>query len=208
MKRCTLCVALAGSALALGSLALLAGAGSTAAQPAAASNAPAGAFNVDAVHSSVIFRCVRANGAPFYGRFNEISGFFTIDEANPANSRLEVTIPAASVDTNNQGRDRHLRNADFFSAEEFPNLTFKSTKWESAGADAWTVTGDLTARGVTKPVTVTVKKTGTGPARRGGTMFGADVTFTIKRTDFGISYQPQALSDEVQLMIGLEGTKQ
>ena len=83
-------------------------------------------FNVDAVHSSVVFSVSYADAAPFFGRFNTIGGSFFLDEANAAASSVEIRLDPASVDSNNQGRDRHLRNADFFNVGEFNTLAFKS----------------------------------------------------------------------------------
>lgn len=167
----------------------------------------AGAFTVDSVHSSVVFKAQRVNGAPFYGTFRKIEGSFTIDAANPSASVIDVTIPVESIDSNNPGRDKHLKNSDFFSAAEHPTLTFKSKSFTKKSDTEWEVAGELTARGVTKPVTIKAIQTGTGPARGGGTMVGLDVTFTIKRSEFGINYGPQALADEVAIMVGLEGVK-
>jgi polyisoprenoid-binding protein YceI len=178
------------------------------AQPATA-QAPAatGAFAVDGVHSSVIFRAQRSIGAPFYGRFNKLDGSFLIDEANLSTSFIDVTIPADSVDSNNQNRDRHLKSADFFSAEEFPTLSFKSKSVAKTGDKTFAVTGDLTFRGKTKEIVVTAKQTGTGDARGGGTAIGYDVAFSFKRADFGMTYMPDALADEIQIMVGLEGVR-
>jgi len=176
---------------------------------AVAEDAPAakGPFAVDGVHSSVVFKIQRSGGAPFYGRFNKLEGSFLFDDADLAKSMIDVTVPTDSVDSNNQGRDRHLKSADFFSAEEFPKMTFKSNSFAKASDKTYTVNGNLTFRGVTKPVTVTVRETGTGPARGGGTAFGADASFTFKRSDFGMSYMPDSLGDEVIVMVGLEGKR-
>jgi polyisoprenoid-binding protein YceI len=180
---------------------------STAPAAAAAAAVSEGAFAVDAVHTSVVFRVQRVNGAPFYGRFDQISGSFSVEGSDGASGSLDITIPVTSVNSNNGNRDKHLRNADFFSAEEFPTATFKSTKFTAAGDKEWDVAGDLTIRGTTRPITARVKQTGTGPARGGGTMLGLDVQFKINRSEFGVNYGLQALGDEVQVMIGLEGVQ-
>lgn len=174
---------------------------------AAAAAVADGAFAVDGVHTSTVFRIQRINGAPFYGRFDQISGSFNLDASDAAKNSLDITIPVTSVNSNNDNRDKHLRNADFFSAEEFPNATFKATKFTAVGDKEWDVAGDLTIRGTTKPVTARIKQTGTGPARGGGTMLGLDVQLKINRSEFGINYGMQALADEVHLMIGLEGVR-
>jgi polyisoprenoid-binding protein YceI len=186
--------------------ALLGGAGLVQ-QGGSAPAVPEGTFRVDAVHSSVIFRIQRTTGAPFYGRFDQISGHFLLDGADLAKSVVDVSIPTASVNSNNSGRDKHLRSQDFFSAEEYPAMTFKSTSVKKSGDNAFEVSGNLTFRGQTKPLTFTAKQTGTGPARGGGTMIGYDLQFTIKRSDFGVTKYAESLGDDVTLMIGLEGVK-
>ncbi|MDX2018504.1 MAG: YceI family protein [Planctomycetota bacterium] len=189
---------------ALGGAAAIMGAAGRAPQPAAAAASADGAFKVDAVHSSVAFRIQRVNGAPFYGTFRQLSGEFNFEGANPSAS---FTIPVESIDSNNEGRDKHLKSPDFFSSKEFPNLTFKSTSIKKTGENTFELAGELTVRGTTKPITAKATQTGTGPARGGGTMIGYDVQFTIKRAEFGITYGPQALGDEVTVMVGLEGKR-
>lgn len=169
--------------------------------------AKAGAYKVDGVHSSVIFKCQRTSGAPFYGMMKKIEGSFLIDAEKLDSSFVEVTIPTNSIDSNNDGRNRHLLSADFFSAEEFPNLTFKSKSVTKTGEKTFEVAGDITVRGTTKPVTITMKETGSGPTRGGGTAIGYDVSFTIKRADFGVNYGEGALGENITIMAGLEGVR-
>lgn len=177
----------------------------TDASPAATAPAMADAFTVDAVHSSVVFRVKHQNVAYFYGRFNKVSGSFNLDEANPAASSLDITIDAESVDTANEGRDKHLRTADFFSAKEFPTVTFKSTSAESKGEKQYLVKGDLTFRGVTKPVEVTVTETGRGAGRGGMKIAGFETMFIIKRSEYGMTYGKDSLGDDVTVYVSLEG---
>lgn len=165
-----------------------------------------GAFAVDNVHSSVLFRIKHLSVAYNYGRFNTVSGEFLLDGTNPENSVLNVTVQAESVDTNNAGRDKHLRSQDFFSAKEFPTITFVGKSFKKGTGSTFEVTGDLTLRGVTKPVTVTIDDTGTGKGREGGEVAGLETRFTIKRSDFDVSYLVgPALADEVTLIVALEG---
>ncbi len=166
-----------------------------------------GAYKVDGVHSSVVFKCQRMSGAPFYGMMKKIEGSFLIDADKLDSSFVEVTIPTNSIESNNDGRNRHLLSADFFSAEEFPNLTFKSKSVKKTGEKTFEVAGDLTVRGTTKPVTITMKETGTGPTRGGGTAIGYDVGFTIKRAEFGVNYGEGALGEDIVIMAGLEGVR-
>lgn len=195
------------SSLTLGTLAaaLTLSAGAPApvtAAPAPAAPAPAaGSFKVDAVHSSAFFKIKHLNVANFYGRFNDIGGTFTLGPA----ASFNITIKADSVDTNNKKRDSHVMSPDFFSAKEFPTITFAAKDLASSGADTWRGKGDLTFRGVTKPVEVAIHQTGTGTGMDGKTpLVGLEATFTIKRSDFGNKFMADKLSDEVTVTVALE----
>ncbi len=197
MKVCIPCVA-----------AVLAIAGAAAVSfsvPSASAVAPAPAraasYTVDPVHSSVIFKAKHNNVANFYGRFDEASGTFALEEGGS----LDISIKADSVHSGNSKRDDHLKSPDFFSAKEFAAMTFKSKSVKAKSGDAFEVMGDLTFRGVTKPLTVMVKGTGMGEAR-GKKLAGLETTFVIKRSDFGSTYGAGALSDEVEVTVSLEGT--
>lgn len=194
-------MALAGLSILGGAFALTGGAPADAMQPAT------GGFSVDAVHSSVVFKVRHQGVANFYGRFNDVSGSFLIDPDKPEAGSFDITIAAESVDTNSDNRDKHLRSADFFSAKEFPTITFKSTSMTRTADAAFDVTGDLTLRGTTKPITAKVAYGGTTKGRR-GEVAGIEATFTIKRSDFGVSYMVgPGLSDEVALIVSLEGER-
>ncbi len=162
-------------------------------------------FAIDEVHSTVIFR-IKHQGVAFnYGRFNKMTGSFHIDAANPSNSSIDISVDAASVDTANADRDKHLTGNDFFSVKEYPKITFKSTGFTKKSEGVYTVTGKLTFHGKTKDITVEVADTGKGPGMRGGEVAGIETTFTIKRSEFGMDYLLKGLSDEVNLTVALEG---
>ncbi len=163
------------------------------------------AYSVDTVHSTVLFRVKHLNASWAFGRFNDVTGTFLFDAETPANSSLDITIKAESVDTASENRDKHLRSPDFFSSKEFPVITFKSTAVRKTATDSYEVVGDLTFRGVTKAITTSIEQTGAGPGMRGGEIAGMLTTFTIKRSDFGIDYMPQALGDDVTVTVSLEG---
>ncbi|MBM4108173.1 MAG: YceI family protein [Phycisphaerae bacterium] len=204
MKTCPMCVGAVALGLMGGAAAVMPWGSPRAAVAApAAEDAP---FAVDRVHTSVVFRVQRTNGAPYYGRFNDVSGSFLLNHDDPGKSAIDISIDTGSVDTNSEGRNRHLRSADFFAAEEHPKATFKATGFTRVGEMEYDVAGDLTIRGTTRSITARVKQTGLGPARR-GVMCGLDVSFTIKRGEFGVSYGPGALSDEVRIMAGIEGNR-
>jgi polyisoprenoid-binding protein YceI len=111
-------------------------------------------YTVDGVHSSVAFRVRHMNVAPFFGRFDQISGSFTLDEQDPAKSSFEITIPADSINTANPQRDQHLKSPTFFNSKQFQAIAFKSKK-VTKEKDGYKVEGNLTLHGVTKPATVT-----------------------------------------------------
>ena len=174
--------------------------------PKAAKAAPgAGAtdFQVDPVHSSVVFRIQHMGVSFFHGRFNSISGHVNLDAETPANSAVEITIDSASIDTNNAKRDDDCRGPDLLNASEFPQISFKSDSVKALGKDRYEVAGQLTFHGETKPLTVQVDQTGLGKGR-GGQMAGFETTFTIKRSDFGMDAMQGALGDEVRLTLGIE----
>ena len=128
------------------------GAGLALMQSRSESQGAAASFKVDAAHSSVIFRIKHLGIGNVYGRFNELSGTLNYASAG-AGSAIDLTIRAASVDTNSPKRDNHLRSPDFFSVKEFPTITFKSTNWKKTGDNAYEVTGNLSLHGKTKTIT-------------------------------------------------------
>jgi polyisoprenoid-binding protein YceI len=166
----------------------------------------ADAFQVDTVHSSVLFRVKHMNVSYTYGRFNDVSGSFLLDEADPSKSAFDLTIKSESVDTANTKRDDHLKRADFFNAKQFPTITFKSKSVKKADS-AYDVAGDLTLHGVTKPVTFRLSPTGTGKGMTGGTLAGVEASVVIKRSDFGMTYMVGPVGDEVTVTVSLEGSR-
>ena len=162
-------------------------------------------FRVDPGHSSVMFRIVHLGVAPFYGRFNEISGDFTLEDGGSVN----VKVNAASVDTNSDQRDGHLKSADFFNVNQFPEITFESTKVTESGENTYDVEGNLTMLGTSQPVSVTFTKLGEGERGRFGYRAGIETDITVKRSDYGMTFYLDngALGDEVTLYIGLEGIR-
>ncbi len=166
-------------------------------------------YRIDSVHSFIIFRVKHMNTAYAYGRFNTFSGTIVVDEKNPANSRIELEIDANSIDTGNSQRDDHLRSPDFFNTRQFPKITFKSTRVRKINDTTVEVTGNLTARGVTRPLTVRVQFTGKGRNPRGQEIIGFETTFTIKRSQFGINYGlGGGLDDEVRVTFSVEAIRQ
>jgi len=166
-------------------------------------------YRIDPVHSFIIFRVKHLNTGFAYGRFNTFSGTIVVDERNPANSSIELEIDANSVDTGNSQRDDHLRSPDFFSARQFPKITFKSTRVRKINDTTVEVQGDLTMRGVTRPITARATFTGKGRNQRGQEIIGFETTFTIRRSQFNINYGLNGgLADEVRVTFAVEGIRQ
>ena len=163
-------------------------------------------YEIDTAHSMILFRA-KHNGVSYnYGRFNEFTGqIMFVPKAIPE-SMVEFEVKAASVDTGNEKRDQHLRSSDFFSAKQFPVITFKSTKViEKEGKeDVLEVTGDLELHGVKKSITVDVEITGRATGRDGASLVGFESIFTIKRSEFGMTYGMEGISDDIRLIVSIE----
>ena len=178
---------------------------------AASARADKETFVFDKPHTEIGFK-VRHFVSKVGGRFTKFEGTIVLDRAKPAESSVDLKIEATSIDTGNPNRDKHLNSADFFDTAKFPEITFKSTKVLPKGGDVYEVTGDLTMRGVTKPVTLSVTSNGFTGDGRGGQKAGFDVTGKIDRKDFGVSWnatvdQTTMLSDDVDLLITVEANK-
>lgn len=167
----------------------------------------AATFDVDPAHTFVSFRVKHLGITNAWGRFNEVSGTVSFDDADPTRSSVSLTVQASSVDTNEPKRDKHLRSPDFFNAKQFPTLNFESTAVEKKGPDLYQVVGDLSAHGVTRSVTVEFRFHGEAQDSSGNTKAGGETTFTILRSDFGMKYGIPAIGDEVQITVAVEGYK-
>ena len=166
----------------------------------------ADSFKIDPVHTFVLFSVQHLGIANTYGRFNDVAGTVLFDRDNPSNSSVELTVKVESLDTHNSIRERSLMSPDFFDVKQFPTMTFKSTKVEGSG-DMLKVSGDLTIRGVTRPVTVDFKKGREGKGVFGEWRGGGETRFTIKRSDFGMNFELGEVGDEVTIILSLEGVK-
>ena len=146
-----------------------------------------GTWTIDPSHSEVGFAVRHLGISKTRGRFGAFSGTLTVDAENPANSRVDVEIDAASVDTKDTGRDEHLRGGDFFGTDEFPTITFRSPGVQGAGSD-WTVDGDLTIKGVTRRVTLDTELVGLQRDPWGNDRVGFAATTEVNREDFGLTW--------------------
>lgn len=170
--------------------------------------AQAAEYTVDPVHTSVIFGIEWGGMSPFYGQFTDYSGSVTYDGQNPDSFSCEVVIPVDSIDSHNEQRDRHLKSPDFFNGREYRNITFRGNSLTKNDDDTYTLSGELTLRGQTRPVEAKVTKIATQETQT-GPRCGLAAEMTIKRSDFGMDFMVgQGLGDEVTLMIGLQSVQQ
>ena len=153
------------------------------------SNLPApGVYNVDAVHSTVSFVARHLVASKVRGNFNDFSGVLTIGDS-AENSTVEATVQAASITTNNEMRDGHLKSGDFLEIEKNPTLTLKSTKITHKSGDDYAMVADLTVKGTTKSVTFDLEFLGAGPSMTPGiTVAGFEARGEIDRREFGIDF--------------------
>ena len=163
-------------------------------------------YEIDTAHSMILFRAKHSGVSYNYGRFNEFTGKLMIDETDISKSTVAFEVKTASVDTANEKRDQHLRSSDFFSAKQFPVITFKSTKvsMKDGKEDMLEITGDLELLGVKKSITVDVEITGKAKGRQGEPLIGFESIFTIKRSEFGMTYGAGAVSDDIRLIVTIE----
>jgi len=169
---------------------------------------------IDAAHSQATFSVRHMMVSTVKGHFNVLSGQLHIDEAHPDSSWVEAEVDAASIDTRDEKRDGHLRSPDFFDAEKFPKITFKSMKVEHVGGQEYKVTGDLTMHGVTRQVTFDAEYAGQLQKDAFGLRrAGLAVKGTINRKDFGLNWNVALeaggvmVSDRVNVEIDLEAVQ-
>ncbi|HEX2912479.1 MAG TPA: YceI family protein [Chloroflexia bacterium] len=172
-------------------------------------------FVIDNSHSLVEFSVKHMMVATTKGRFEKFQGVIELDDANPANSSVEATIEVTSINTHDEKRDGHLRSADFFDVENYPQITFKSTKVEQGKEDDhFQVTGDLTIHGVSREVTLDVEYAGQAKNPWGITVAGFSTRTTINRKDFGLNWNVALetggvlVSDKVTISLEIEAALQ
>jgi polyisoprenoid-binding protein YceI len=171
-------------------------------------------WNFDPVHSDIGFSVRHLMISKVRGHFQKWSGALLADEAGLADSKVEASIEAASIDTKEQQRDDHLRSPDFFDAANHPALTFQSTRVEKASEDEYKVTGNLTIRGVTKEVALTVEYLGRSKDPWGGLRMGFSAKTAIDRSDFGLKFNMPlegggvVVGDRVEIVLEIEAVKE
>ncbi len=172
-----------------------------------------GTYTLDPAHSRIGFVARHAMVTKVRGSFDEFAGTAVLDGANPANSRVEVTIDAASIDTRNAQRDEHLRSNDFLAMQEYPKITFASTGVRQAGETTFEVTGDLTIKGVTNEITIPFEFEGAAKDPFGNQRVGFEGSATINRRDYGVTWNAALegggvlVSDKVTLEFEISAIK-
>jgi len=147
-----------------------------------------GDYTLDVTHTRIGFSARHAMVTTVRGQFRDFEGAAHIDTANPAASNARVTIRTAGIDTGQEDRDAHLRSADFFDAETYPEITFVTSGVSRTDAVTWEVTGDLTIKDVTKPVTIEFESTGSAKDPFGNLRVGFEGSTTINRKDWGLTW--------------------
>ncbi|MCA9312166.1 MAG: YceI family protein [Phycisphaerales bacterium] len=163
-------------------------------------------YTVDSVHSGVVFRIMHMGASPFWGRINDPSGTINFDPDDLASASFDVSVKVDNIYSGNDKRDTHLKSNDFFAAKQFPSIAFKSDSVKKGDKPGmYTLTGELDLHGVKKPITAHAEWFGRKDSGR-GVKAGFEVTFTIQRSDFGMTtyIDEGGLGDEVKLICGFE----
>lgn len=170
-------------------------------------------YVADADHSNVLFK-IRHGVTNFYSRFNDIKGSINFDKDNIENSSMTFTVPIASVDTHNSGRDGFIKGANFFNDRQYPEASFTSTSIKPLGEGIYSLTGELTLHGKTNTIEAKLLDIRTGKVRRSDVV-GFEVRFTFKRSDYGMTKfldpkNPEAglLGDTIEMIVAIEATAQ
>ncbi|WP_439887185.1 YceI family protein [Pseudomonas sp. MBLB4123] len=165
-------------------------------------------IDTEGQHAFVNFKISHLGYSWLYGSFKEFEGGFSYDEKNPEASKVKVSLDTASVDTNHAERDKHIRSADFLNVGKHPTATFESTGVKSTGEGAADISGNLTLNGVTKPVVIAATFVGQGDDPWGGYRAGFSGSTKLKLKDFDIAMDLGPASEEVELIISVEGVRQ
>lgn len=171
-------------------------------------------YAIDPVHSSAEFSVKHMMVASSRGRFTDIEGSISLDEADPTRSSVQAVIRTASVDTGVEFRDNDLRSENFFDVERYPEMRFHSTRVEPGKDGRWLVHGDLTIRDVTRPVVLDTELEGRGTGFQGEERIGFAATTSIERKDFGLNYNAVletggfVVGDRVRVTLGIEAVRQ
>ena len=164
-------------------------------------------YSIDPTHTATVFTWNHFGFSTPSANFSDIQGTISVDNAKPANSSVNVTIPLSSLNTNVKALDEHLKNADFFNAEKYPNITFKSTKVQALGKNKYKITGNLTVKDVTKPVVLdaVLNKQGVHPMTKAESI-GFNATTSFDRSAFGVGAYVPNVGDKITVNITTEAS--
>ena len=172
-----------------------------------AQSANAQTYRIDNTHTAVIFAISHFGLSYTYGRFNEVSGSFEMENSEPTTAGFNFTLITDSIDTNNEDRDNHLKGPEFFDVQQFPEITFKTTGFKKADG-IYQVTGDLQILDQIQSVTLPVHLVGIGKGPFGKQRAGFLTKFEIKRSDFGMNKMKDQIGDKVSITFSFEGIKE
>ena len=164
-------------------------------------------YTIDPTHTATVFSWNHFGFSTPSANFSDIQGTISVDNAKPANSSVNVTIPLSSLNTNVKALDEHLKNADFFNAEKYQNITFKSTKVQAVGKNKYKITGNLTVKDVTKPVVLdaVLNKQGVHPMTKAQSI-GFNATTSFDRSAFGVGAYVPNVGDKITVNITTEAS--
>ncbi len=164
-------------------------------------------YTIDPTHTATVFTWNHFGFSTPSANFSDIQGTISVDNAKPANSAVNVTIPLSSLNTNVKALDEHLKNADFFDAEKYPNITFKSTKVQAVGNNKYKITGNLTVKNVTKPIVLdaVLNKQGVHPMTKAESI-GFNATTSFDRSAFGVGAYVPNVGDKITVNITTEAS--
>lgn len=165
-------------------------------------------IDTEGAHAFIQFRIKHLGYSWLYGRFNDFGGTFTYDPDDTERSKVEVTIKTASLDSNHAERDKHLRGEDFLEVDKYPQASFRSTSYKETGFNKAVLEGELTLKGVTRPIRIEVDRIGNGPDPWGGYRRGFEGRTELSLSDFGIDYNLGPASREVEMVLSIEGVRQ
>ncbi|MCX4856731.1 YceI family protein [Streptomyces canus] len=172
-----------------------------------------GDYTIDASHSTIGFTVRHAMVTNVKGKFNEFSGSLHLDGGDPSASTASIDVKMDSIDTGSADRDGHLKSADFFKIEEFPTMTFRSTKAEALGDEDYRITGDLTVLGTTKSLTIDLEFNGAAKDPFGNERVGFEGKAEIKRSEWGLTWNAALetggvlISDKIKLSFDISAIK-
>jgi polyisoprenoid-binding protein YceI len=172
-----------------------------------------GDYSIDTAHSTIGFTVRHAMVTNVKGKFDDFSGSLHLDGGDPSASTASIDVKMDSIDTGSEDRDGHLKSADFFKIEEFPTMTFRSTKAEALGDEDYRITGDLTILGTTKPLTIDLEFNGAAKDPFGNERVGFEGKAEIKRSEWGLTWNAALetggvlISDKIKLTFDISAIR-